>query len=352
MHQFEDIWRKAILPRTATISCAISNLNNVPLKIILVVNELGILEGTVSDGDIRRGLLKGQSLNSQIFQIMRHDPLVTPPDLERGLVLQLMLSNKILQIPIIDKKGRLVGLHLWEQVAAITPRSNLMVIMAGGIGSRLRPYTEECPKPLLRVSGKPILEHILLRAKKDGFSNFILAIHYLGYMIKDYFGSGEELGVKIDYLTEDTPLGTAGALSLLNPMPSSPFLVTNGDVITDISYGGFMDFHIRQNAAATMAVRIHETQNPYGVVQTDGIEITGFEEKPINISHINAGVYALNPEALLELKLAAICDMPSLFETLKSNGKRIIAYPMHEPWLDIGRPDDLDVANQIITTSA
>jgi NDP-sugar pyrophosphorylase family protein len=221
------------------------------------------------------------------------------------------------------------------------------VILAGGLGTRLLPHTEKYPKPLLPIAGKPMLEHIIERAKVQGFSRFIVAIHYLGHMIEDYFGNGERLGVQIDYLREDTPLGTAGALGLLKTTPDSPFVVTNGDVITDIHYGEFLGFHIKHNAAATMAVRMHEWQCPFGVLQTQGIEIVGFEEKPIIRSHINAGVYALDPKALSVLTANSHCDMPSLFERLQVKSQRTIAYPMHEPWLDVGRPDDLLAANKI-----
>jgi NDP-sugar pyrophosphorylase family protein len=217
-----------------------------------------------------------------------------------------------------------------------------MVIMAGGMGKRLRPYTENCPKPLLPVAGKPILEHIIARAKLEGFSHFVLAIHYLGHMIEDHFGNGERLGVRIDYLHEKSPLGTAGALGLMQPHPGLPFVVTNGDVITDIRYGELLDFHVRHAASATMAVRLHEWQHPFGVVQTQGVEIVGFEEKPIARSHINAGVYALDPAALDCLIANEPCDMPTLFERLQAQSKRTVAYPMHEPWLDVGRPSDLE----------
>jgi NDP-sugar pyrophosphorylase family protein len=190
-----------------------------------------------------------------------------------------------------------------------------------------------------------MLEHIIERAKLEGFSRFVLAIHYLGHMIEDCFGNGERLNVRIDYLREQSPLGTAGALGLLNPRPDGPFVVTNGDVLTDIRYGELLDFHTRHNADATMAVRVHEWQHPFGVVQTQGVDIVGFEEKPVARSHINAGVYVLEPESLDVLSVASSCDMPTLFERLQAQTKRTVAYPMHEPWLDVGRPDDLRRAN-------
>jgi dTDP-glucose pyrophosphorylase len=337
----DQLWRQAILPTNATIGQAIRNLNQIAIKIVLVVNESGSLEGTISDGDIRRGLLKGLDLNSPIASIIHHNALVVQPELERQLVIQLMVVNKIHQIPVVDEQHHVVGLHLWDEITTSSPtRSNLMVIMVGGEGSRLRPHTENCPKPMLPVAGKPMLEHIIDRAKNEGFNHFVLAIHYLGHMVEAYFGNGESLGVQIDYLREESPLGTAGALSLLNPVPDTSFMVTNGDVITDIRYGELLDFHIRNTATATMAVRVHEWQHPFGVVKTQGVEIVGFEEKPIARSQINAGIYVLDPVALSVLTAYTHCDMPTLFERLQVKAQRTVAYPMHEPWLDVGRPDD------------
>lgn len=345
MSSSEELWRQAILPVNANLQQAIRNLDQVAIKIVLVVNEAGVLEGIISDGDIRRGLLKGLDLNSPIASVIHRNPLVVPSEMGREMVMQLMFANKVQQIPVVDEYHHIVGLHLWDEITTPPTRPNLMVIMAGGMGARLRPHTENCPKPMLPVAGKPMLEHIIDRAKLEGFNHFVLAIHYLGHMIEEYFGDGERLGVQIDYLREQAPLGTAGALGLLNPCPDAPFVVTNGDVITDIRYGELLDFHIRHDASATMAVRVHEWQHPFGVVQTQGLDIIGFEEKPVARSHINAGVYALDPDALDVLGANSHCDMPTLFERLQSKAKRTVAYPMHEPWLDVGRPDDLNRAN-------
>lgn len=338
-------WRQAIICDDATVGQVIVNLSQSGIKIVLVLDARSELVGTVSDGDIRRGLLKGLDLGSPIASIIHRNALVVPPTMARELVLQLMVANKIQQIPAVDEQHHVVDLHLWDEITTPPARFNLMVIMAGGIGTRLHPHTENCPKPLLPVAGKPMLEHIICRAKLEGFNHFVLAIHYLGHMIEAHFGNGERLGVKIEYLREQSPLGTAGALGLLDPRPDAPFVVTNGDVITDIRYGELLDFHTHYAAAATMAVRLHEWQHPFGVVQTQGIEIVGFEEKPIARSHINAGVYALDPTALRLLRTDERCDMPTLFERLQSQSERTVAYPIHEPWLDVGRPDDLRQAN-------
>ncbi len=345
MNDPDRAWQKSVLPVDSTIHQAIDCLDKQGIKIVLVVSSDGQLHGTISDGDIRRGLLKGLSLDSSIGAVMWRNPLVAPIGMGIDSVQQIMFANKIHQIPVVDENRCLVGLHLWDEIVSPPERPNLMVIMAGGKGTRLRPHTDNCPKPLLPVAGKPMLEHIIERAKLEGFQNFILSVHYLGHMIEDYFGEGSKLQVKIDYLRENAPLGTAGALSLLNTAIDKPFVVTNGDVLTDIRYGELIDFHVRHHAQATMAVRAHEWQHPFGVVQLQGVEIVGFEEKPLVRTHINAGVYVLEPTALRLLKQGEHCDMPSLFERIQAQGSRTVAYPMHEPWMDVGKPDDLHKAN-------
>jgi dTDP-glucose pyrophosphorylase len=341
MTDISEVWPQAMLPIGSSIRQAVEILNETSLKIVLVVDSNRVLVGTISDGDIRRGLLKGLELMSTIDSIVHKDALVVPPEVSRDVVLRLMTANKIQQIPIVDEKKHVIGLHLWDQINSPSARANLMVIMAGGKGTRLHPQTENCPKPLLPVAGKPILEHIITRAKVEGFSHFILAIYHLGHMIEEYFGNGDEFGVKIDYIREETPLGTAGALRLLDPLPDTPFVVTNGDVLTDIHYGELLDFHIKQNVTATMAVSVYEWQNPFGVVQTQGIEIIGYEEKPLSRSYINAGVYVFEPTVVRLLLESIPSDIPELFNSIRQQQLRTAAYPMHERWMDVGRPSDL-----------
>lgn len=337
-------WRKALLSADATLQQAIRNLDETALQIVLVVSPNDVLLGTLTDGDIRRGLLRGLDLNSGVEAIMYREPLVVPPTLGRETVLQLMQANKFHQLPVVDEGRRVVGLHIWDELLVPSQRQNLMVIMAGGQGTRLRPHTEKCPKPLLPIGGKPMLEHIIERARAEGFQNFVLAVHYLGEMIEDYFGDGSRWQVKIDYLREESPLGTAGAIGLLTPRPNVPFIISNGDVLTDIRYDELLDFHRRHSAVATMAVRLHEWQHPFGVVRINGVDIVGFEEKPIARSHINAGIYVLDPTALDTLGVGEHCDMPTLFSRLQERAARTIVYPMHEPWLDVGRAVDLERA--------
>jgi len=218
------------------------------------------------------------------------------------------------------------------------------VILVGGEGTRLRPLTYGTPKPMVPLFGVPFLECTLGRLKAAGVTEVILAAGYMPQAIEDYFGDGSRWQIRIEYLREQSPLGTAGALGLLTPRPSAPFLVSNGDVLTDIRYDELLDFHRRHSATATMAVRLHEWQHPYGVVHADGVDIVGLEEKPISRSHINAGVYVLEPEVLDLITAGEPCDMPTLFARLLHNTARAIVYPMHEPWLDVGRPDDYSSA--------
>jgi dTDP-glucose pyrophosphorylase len=337
--QFES-WKKIVTNSNATVGDAINILNETGLKIVLIVSENGFLEGTVSDGDIRRGLLKGINIQDSLDKIIHLDNLVVPPEMKRELVLKLMIANKIQQIPIVDGKNKVLGVHHWSEINTVPSRQNTMVIMAGGLGTRLRPATNKIPKPMLKVSGKPILEHIIEKAKFDGFTKFVLAVYYLGNTIENHFKDGSQFDVEIDYLRETKPLGTAGALSLLTKNLHQDLVVTNGDVITEINYGQLLDFHTSHNATATMAVRLHEIQNQFGVVQTDGVKITGYEEKPILRSNINAGVYAIKPEALKLLAANENCDMPTLFERLKAHSMLTVAYPLHEHWLDIGNTSD------------
>ncbi|MBS0418962.1 MAG: nucleotidyltransferase family protein [Proteobacteria bacterium] len=342
-------WQDAVLPTEATLQDAIACLNYTGLQIVLVCGTDRVLAGTLTDGDIRRGLIRGLTLDSPVNSLFKPDPLVVPPEMGGETVLQLMRANGFGAIPVVDAARRVVGLHLLNRLLTPNRRSNLMVIMAGGKGTRLLPHTQDCPKPLLPINGKPMLEHIIERARAEGFQRFVIAVHYLAGMIETYFGDGSRWNVRIDYLREEAPLGTAGALGLLQPRPAEAFVVSNGDVLTDIRYGELLDFHLRNGAAATMAVRMHEWQHPFGVVRTDGVDIVGFEEKPISRSHINAGIYVLEPRALDTLSGKENCDMPTLFTRLQERAARTIVYPMHEPWLDVGRAADLERARSQTT---
>ena len=333
-------WKETILTTKAAIQDVLKNLNKSGSRITLIVNHKKEFQGTISDGDIRRALINRVEQNASIQKIINKNALIVSPETKHEIVLGLMLKNKIQQIPIINKNNKIVGLYLWDEVAAHKKIPNTMVIMAGGRGTRLGKYTKNCPKPLLPVNGKPMLERIIERAKLQGFENFLISINYLGQMIKEHFSDGKKWNIKIDYIKERQPLGTGGALRLISPKLKLPFVVSNCDIMTDFHYGELLDFHCNHNAEATMAVRNHEWENPYGVVRTKGVDIIGFEEKPVVRSNINAGVYVLEPSAIGVIKKNEKLDMPNIFERLKAKNLRTIVYPVHEPWLDIGIPED------------
>jgi dTDP-glucose pyrophosphorylase len=335
-----ELWLRTILSTDATIEEAIQVLNKTSLRIILITMQEQKLLGTLSDGDIRRALMAGSDLKTPIGQIINKNPLVVSREVSRKVVLKMMIENKIQQIPIVDKQNRVTGLHLWDEMTETPSKSNIIVIMAGGMGTRLHPQTSNCPKPLLPIGGKPIIEHIICRARAEGFSEFVVAIHHLGYMIEDYLGNGEKLGVKISYLREELPLGTAGALSLISPIPEFAFIVTNGDVLTDIRYEELLNFHEFHRRPVTMAVRLHEVKNPFGVVQIQESEVIDYEEKPIDRNFINAGIYAFNPEILRLFHGPERIDMSVLMQNLLEQDKKIGAFPIHENWLDVGSPSD------------
>lgn len=340
----EDIWKRVILAPDTLVRDAISILSDTGLRIVLIVDSNLSLLGTVTDGDIRRGLMKGLSLDSSIEEIVNRDPVRVDKRYSRVKVLEIMSAKGIFQIPVVNKDSKLIGLHLWDEITSPIVRRNVVVIMAGGKGTRLLPRTEKTPKPMLSIAGKPILEHIINQAKKDGFTNFVLAIHHLGQVIEAYFGDGTSLGVKIDYIREDSPMGTAGALRLLNPKPEEAFIVSNGDVLTDVRFGDILDFHLHSEAEATMAVQVQESQSAFGVVKTQGIHVIGYEEKPIQRSLVNAGVYVLNPTTLELVEDLNFCDMPTLLDKITMKGSSIVAFPIHESWRDLGTLQDFSQA--------
>ena len=337
----KTLWEKTLLRPLSTIRDVIFCLNETSLKIVLVADEHGRLLGTISDGDVRRGLIANLDLSDTASSIMQRDPIFVSSSIDRAKVKRLMAEKKVFQIPIIADDNRVLGLYTWEQVDVVEIKSNVVCIMAGGKGTRLMPHTEHLPKPLVKVGNTPMLQLIIERFKADGFRNFVVCVHHLSHMIEEFFGDGRALDVEIKYLREESPLGTAGALGFLSGRISSPAIITNCDVISDITYRDLLRHHEENNAAATMAVRVHEWQNPFGVVELQGIEITAFKEKPTITSHINAGVYVLSPEMFGLMPPGEYCDMPTLFTTAASKGQKTIAYPVLEKWADVGRPEDL-----------
>ncbi len=337
----EISWRKCILSPDNSVRDAIDNLIASSKRIVLVVSEDEKFLGTVSDGDIRRGLLRGIGLESRLSEIIQRAAVVSPPEMPRDVVNHLMLTHKIQQIPIVNSSNQLQGLLEWDYLDSVPERNNLFVVMAGGEGRRLLPHTLNTPKPMVLIHGKPMLEHILLRAKANGFRNFVLIVHHLSQVIEDYFGDGTKLGIRIRYIKEEKPLGTAGGLAQLSNFGDEDIVVTNGDVLSDLNYSEILQFHIDNGAIATMAVRQHEIVHPFGVVSLDGLRIVGIEEKPVQRNYINAGVYVISSKAIHSLAQGVLMNMTDFFATLLAGSKLICAYPIHESWIDVGRPEDL-----------
>lgn len=337
-------WVETVLSPQAKIQSAVEILNSIQSRIVLIADKKKKLKGTISDGDIRRGLLRGLTLNDSVIKVMTKSPLAVSPKINFGTVQEIMKINKVFQIPIVDKKNILKGLHFWDLTSKINKIENAFVIMAGGKGTRMMPYTARCPKPMLEIDGRPMLEHILIRARNEGFQKFFICLHYLGYKIENYFQNGEKWNVEIKYLREQSPLGTAGALSLLPSNLNQPIIVTNGDVLTEVKFSELLAFHEKHQGLATMAVQLQKKENPFGVVEINGIEVEKIEEKPVSFNHINAGIYVLSPKALNQLQFKKPIQMTSFLSTLKKRKKKILAYPLHEPWLDVGRPQDLLIA--------
>ena len=319
-------------------------LNEHGLQICCVIDQSGLLLGTVTDGDIRRGLLNGAELSHSVEKVMNMKPKFVKSGTKRSLVAKKMAELVIKQLPIVNSKGQVVDLESLDRLVTNLNRSNHVVLMAGGFGKRLRPLTDEVPKPLLLVDGVPILEHTLIRFRDMGFSKFTLSVNYMSEKVIAHFGDGARWNVEINYLKEEKPLGTCGALSLLPHRPQEPFFVMNGDLLTQANFGHIMDFHVENDAMATMCVREYAQQIPYGVVKLSGHDILSIEEKPNEVNHINAGIYVLSPEVLPLITENTFIDMPTLFMTLKSKNQKIISSVLKEYWLDIGRIEDFHKA--------
>ena len=337
-------WERALVAADATLREALETIDRAGCQIALVVDERRRLLGTLSDGDVRRGLLKGLSLADRVAAAMHPQPHCARTPESRQAILALMRRLSLHQIPVVDAEGTVVGLATLDDYLATPPRDHWVVIMAGGRGDRLQELTRETPKPMLRVGSRPLLETIVREYVAQGFRNFWLAVNYKAEQIESHFGDGSAWGASIRYLRERERLGTAGALSLLPERPQSPFIVTNADLLTKEDYGEMIDRHVASGADATMAVRDYEMQVPFGVVrQRDGV-IESIEEKPIQRFVVSAGMYVLSPQALEHVPRDTLFDMPSLFDALVQSGKRTRCHPIDGYWLDIGRATDYEKA--------
>lgn len=329
-----------------TVKEALRIIDNSSLQIALVVDINDVLIGTLTDGDIRRGLLRGIDLNCTIETIYNKTPTLAKVGDNADKILSLAIDKKLRQVPIIDAAGKVVDIKEIDAFVKPQQKLNKVILMAGGLGERLRPLTINTPKPMLNVGNKPILQTIIEKFKENGYSNFIICLNYKSDIIQEYFKDGSEFGINIEYVIEEQRLGTAGALSLINENSNEPFFVMNGDLLTNINFSQLHEYHILNNSVGTMCVRDYNFQIPYGVVNILGNKISSIIEKPSHKFFVNAGIYMLSPDALEYIPKDEFYDMPSLFEDLIKNNKNTISFPIREYWLDIGRIEEYNKANE------
>jgi dTDP-glucose pyrophosphorylase len=338
-------WKKTCISPDQSIKDAIRILDLGGLQIVLVIDAEKRLLGTITDGDIRRGILRELSLKDSVEEVMFRTPKTALVEQSKEAILSLMQRHELRQIPIVDTEGRVVGLKTLSEFLKKRQKENWVVIMAGGLGSRLGELTENCPKPLLEIGKKPLLETILLQFIEHGYHRFYFSLNYLADHIEAYFGDGNKWDVEIRYIHEKKRMGTAGALSLLSEVPQSPLIVMNGDVLTKVNFENLLDFHQEQGAKGTMCVREYDLQVPYGVIQIEKGRIKSIDEKPINKFFVNAGIYVLEPAILQCIPQNTFFDMPELFEQMLENQEETSVFPIREYWLDIGQTEDLNRAN-------
>ncbi|CDU11023.1 nucleotidyltransferase family protein [Vibrio coralliirubri] len=339
-------WKSVLIEPSATLLEALKVINNEALRVAIVVSESNKLLGVLTDGDIRRGLLQSLPLTTKVADVMSVTPITARVGTSADDLVGLMESRGILSIPILDAHGVVVGLETLQHMLSKPKIENPVFIMAGGFGTRLRPLTDNCPKPMLKIGGRPILETVIRSFIKAGFVNFYISTHYMPEKIKSYFGDGSSLGITINYVHEEEPLGTGGALGLLpKDLPDSlPLIMMNGDVLTKVDFQRLLEFHTENNADATMCVREYDYQIPYGVINGEGNKVRSMVEKPIQRFFVNAGIYVVSPRVIQSVSKNHCIDMPTLLEEHMRQRDNILMFPIHEYWLDIGRMDDFNRA--------
>ena len=334
------------LSKNASIEEALKVIGDGAMQIALVVDKSDKLIGTLTDGDIRRGLLKGLDLKSSIESITFKTPTIAKESDTKEMILKLAISKKLNQIPIIDESGKVIGIQEISQLVKPSEKKNKVILMVGGLGERLGSLTKDTPKPMLKVGNKSILETIVENFKGYGYTNIVMCLNYKSEIIQDYFGDGSEFGVNIEYIVEEKRMGTAGALSLLKDNSKEPFFVMNGDLLTNVNFEKIHECYLLNNAQALMCVREYESQVPYGVINIENTKIVSVEEKPTQKFFVNAGIYMLNPKVLKYIPKNEFYNMTTLFEKLIDKDKNIISFPIDGYWLDIGRFEEYKKANE------
>lgn len=335
-------WQSVTISPEDTLSKALETIDAGALRIALVL-ESQKLVGVVTDGDIRRSLLKHQSLDTPVHQVMNTSPLIAYENQDRKDLLSKMVKRRLEHIPILNANNELVGLETLLQMVEKPRYENPVLLMAGGFGTRLRPLTENIPKPLLNVGSKPILESIMESFIEAGFYKFYISLFYKAQMIRDYFGDGSKWGVEISYIEETEPLGTAGCVNLIQENIDLPLILMNGDILTKVDFASLLDFHNQESAHATLCVRDYDYQVPYGVVEATDNRLVKIVEKPVQHFFVSAGIYVLSSRFIQEIP-TGYQDVPNLLQACAEQQKKVSLYPIHEYWLDIGRKDDFHQA--------
>ena len=347
-----NTWKKCILNINSSIQEAINNLNKTGFQINLIVDDKKNFIGTLTDGDLRQAILNKINLNSSIKKFINFHPITANEKTTNSVLVSIMQKNGILHIPIIKNK-KIINLKIFRDLIPINNNfyKNLVLIMAGGQGQRLRPLTNSTPKPMLEINNKPVIETLILNISRQGFKNVLISVNYLADKIKNYFKNGKKFGINISYINEKNPLGTAGALSLINKkFLKESVIITNGDLITNIKFDELLRFHNFHKPLMTVVVKPRDTKHSYGVIDLEGIQVKNFTEKPITRVYYNTGIYVLDKRIILKLKKFKKYDMPDIVYLIKEkfkNKKNIIAYPLHEEWIDIGDMNDLKTAGYI-----
>ena len=337
-------FEKTFISPDTNLLDAIAILDKGSLQIALVVDPNKVLLGILTDGDIRRALLRKISLSDSVDKFMNKDFKFIYSNTTEKRAFQIMQDNSILHLPVLDKNKKIIDLKLYKTFINRKENSTPIIIMAGGKGKRLSPLTNSCPKPMLKIGEKPILEIIIENCIKQGFTKFYLSVNYLKEQIINYFGDGNRLGVDINYLIEEKPLGTAGSLYLLPKGINDNLIVMNGDILTNFDLSNLVDYHLEHKAQATLCAREYKINIPFGVVETSGIEIEKINEKPNICNYVNAGVYMIDKSIIKLIDKGKYFDMPNLLLLAKKLKNKVIVCPIHEYWLDIGKIDSLESA--------
>lgn len=326
----------------ATLREALAVIETGHQEIAFVCDRKGRVLGTLTDGDIRRAILAGASLESPgLGEAMHRDFSWVPPEAGRDQVLDIMRARRIAQIPVLDQRGRLRGVHLLQELIGAAQRPNWAVIMAGGRGSRLRPLTDRIPKPMLPVAGRPILERLVLHLTGHGIRRIFLSVNHLAEVIERHFGDGSRHGCRIEYLHDPGPVGTGGALGLLPQRPREPLLVLNGDLITQVDVGQLLDFHVRGRFTVSVGLRPHRVEIPFGVVRLRGRRVVELREKPTEHMLVNAGIYVVSPSALRLVPRGREFPMTELIRRCQERERGVGGYVIEDEWLDVGRHEEL-----------